>query len=226
MNKNKFIAATFLSGISCLAQSIDVGSLTLELQENESFVVKNLNNKEKVGKLVTTKVIEVDNPKSLTPISDTTPTVLVSPATLLIGAEGESNVKVFYNGPEDDKERYYKLIFVEQTMSVPGLAEEFISAQAKQIISIATVLVVRPRKLDWAYKMDGKGEITNTGNSFIHTVAMGKCEEEGKDEPVACTKEGFVLPGESIDFSKKMQAVDGIGLWRGMKYEFINNTPA
>jgi Mat/Ecp fimbriae periplasmic chaperone len=221
LDKIKYIGGLLLGLVSVSACAINVGALTTEIQDDQVFVVKDLKNQEKIAKFVTTKVVEIDNPKSLNPVLGGAPQVLVSPATLFIGPGKSSSVKVYYQGPQDGKERYYQLVFSEQSMSRPSPQNEGASIEAKQKISIASILVVRPRDIKFKYQVNGKGEIKNTGNTFIQTVAVGQCAVEGKNETTPCTKEDFILPGQSADFSKKFKVFEGYGFWRGMKYEFV-----
>ncbi|WP_293934720.1 hypothetical protein [Iodobacter sp.] len=222
MNIARGFIACLLSGLYVNASAINVGVLTTEIQDDQFFVAKEIKNQESVAKFVTTKVIEVDNPKSMVPLS-TPAQVLVSPATLLVGPNKNANLKVYYQGEADDKERYYQLFFIEQNMSKASHLTESTSIDAQQKISIGTVLVVRPRKINFKYEVNGKGLLKNTGNTFIQALAIGKCSEEGKKNAIltSCSRDDFLLPGESVDFSKKMDIFEGYGLWRGMKYKYI-----
>ncbi|PRC91447.1 hypothetical protein [Solimicrobium silvestre] len=221
MSKKPFLVSVLLWVCASGAYAINVGVLTTEIQDTEFFVVKEIKNQESVAKFVTTKVIEVDNPKSLAPVLGGAPDVLVSPATLLVGPKKSASVKIYYNGAKDDRERYYQLIFVEQSMSKATDLTAKASIEAKQKISIATILVARPRVLDFKYEVDGKGAIKNVGNSFMQTVAIGQCAGDTADGLTPCASEEFILPGERVDFSKKFKVFDGYGIWHGLKYEFI-----
>lgn len=203
------------------AQAINVGVLTTEIQDKETFVIKEIKNQEAIAKFVTTKVVEIDNPKSLNAIVGGAPQILISPATLLVSPGKTANIKIYYQGPKDGKERYYQLVFVEQNMSKTTQLKEGASLQANQKISIATVLVVRPRVMNFSYKTDGKGQISNTGNTFIQAVAIGHCAEKESSKTTPCTLEDFILPGKNADFTKSFKKFDGYGIWQGLKYDYI-----
>ncbi|AOI60896.1 fimbria/pilus periplasmic chaperone [Burkholderia diffusa] len=205
------------------AGAIGIGSLTTEMQEKEFYVVKQIQNDDSVAKFVSTEVQQVSDPKTLKVLPAQRKDVLVSPATVFLPPHQKADVKIYYQGERDDKERYYQLSFIEQSVSSESQLKGGVSVSAKQRIRLSSILVVRPRAIRFTFEQDGKGNVRNTGNTFIHVTATGKCEEKGNQDPQACSRSAFLLPGETMDMSKRsgIRTLDGVGIWKGTDYQYF-----
>lgn len=201
--------------------AIHVGALTTVLESGDSFVSKAFGNQDKVAKFVNVSIIPVDNPKNMKPLQRGAPELLVSPATQVIGPNKTANVKLYYQGPVDGKERYYQLRFSEQDLPALTQLTNQTSLKTKRQITINTVLVVRPRQAEFTYEVNGKGKMSNTGNTFIRMLTSGQCSNSGSKQLETCSRYAFLLPGESVDFSKHFKKFDGYGVWRGSEYIHI-----
>ncbi|KUY55239.1 MULTISPECIES: fimbria/pilus periplasmic chaperone [unclassified Burkholderia] len=205
------------------ASAIGIGSLTTEMQENEFYVVKQIKNDDSIAKFVSTEVQEITNPRQLTVLQEQKKDVLISPATVFLPPHRTADVKIYYQGKRDDKERYYQLSFVEQAVSSQANISDGVSLSAKQRIRLSSILVVRPRTIHFKFENDGNGRVKNIGNTFVHVTATGKCEEKGATEPKACSRSTFLLPGESGDMRKEkgLVSLQGIGVWKGSEYQYF-----
>jgi hypothetical protein len=118
----------------------------------------------------------------------------------------------------DSKERYYQLRFSEQDLPALTQLTNQTALKAKRKITINTVLVVRPRQAEFTYEVNGRGKMSNTGNTFIRMLTSGQCFNSGSKKLENCSRHAFLLPGESIDFSKYFKKFDGYGVWKGLEY--------
>ncbi|MFN2932490.1 hypothetical protein ACKUFL_26995, partial [Escherichia coli] len=85
--------------------------------------------------------------------------------------------KVIYNGPKDDKERYYRLNWKDDPISESGITKSSKSASATTSATISTILVVAPRIENFQYKYENQ-KVANLGNSSFRVVASGPCLPE------------------------------------------------
>ncbi|WP_155740326.1 hypothetical protein [Burkholderia territorii] len=222
--------STYIVAFSFPTNAIGIGSLTTEMQEKEFYVTKQIRNDDSVAKFVSMEVHQVNNPRQLEILPHQKKDVLVSPGTVFLPPHQKADVKIYYQGLKDGKERYYQLSFIEQSVASDSQLKEGISVSAKQRLRLSSILVVRPREIHFSYDHDTKGRVHNRGNSFVHVTATGKCAEKGSHEPQACTRNMYLLPGESADMSREqgMQSLGGIGIWKGNDYQYfpVNAKPA
>lgn len=211
------------------AHAIGIGPLTTEMQEKEFYVAKQIQNDDAVAKFVSMEVQEVNNPRQLKPLPHQKKEVLVSPGTVFLPPHQKADVKIYYQGPKDDKERYYQLSFIEQSVASDSQVKSGISVSAKQRLRLSSILVVRPRAIQFTYDHDNQGRVHNRGNTFVHVTATGKCTEKGHEKPQACSRSMYLLPGETADMSKEkgMQKLEGVGVWKGHDYKYfpVNAAP-
>ncbi|KVG36036.1 hypothetical protein [Burkholderia diffusa] len=219
----KTLMPTCVVAFSLPVQAIGIGSLTTEMQEKEFYVAKQIRNDDSVAKFVSMEVRQVNNPRQLEILPQQKNDVLVSPGTVFLPPHQKADIKIYYQGLKDDKERYYQLSFIEQSVASDSQLKEGISVSAKQRLRLSSILVVRPRVIQFAYDHDAKGRVHNRGNSFVHVTATGRCTEKGHHEPQACTRNMYLLPGESADMSREqgMQSLGGIGVWKGNDYQYF-----
>ncbi|KVQ47740.1 hypothetical protein WK03_11070 [Burkholderia cepacia] len=209
--------------MSLSAWSIGIGSITTEMQEKQFYVTKDVSNDSPVAKFVTVEVHQVDNPFDMKAMSKQHKDVLVSPATLFLPPHQTRGIKLYYQGERDATERYYALSFIEQSLTSVSETKTGASVSAKQRVRLSSVLVVRPRIIRFTFEQDGNGEVRNTGNTFLHVTATGKCMEPGQKALQPCSPSQFLLPGESGDMrrSKDLRELYGVGVWKGDDYRYF-----
>ncbi len=98
------------------------------------------------------------------------------------------NVKLYYKGPADGQERYYRITFTESPaaqLDESGQARRRGALEMK--LALQSILVVRPRQERFEYRLDqAAGSITNTGNSFEFMVKRGVCRRTARQTANTC----------------------------------------
>ncbi|HDR2399103.1 TPA: hypothetical protein QCH98_004425, partial [Enterobacter bugandensis] len=140
--------------------------------------------------------------------------ILLTPSSILMPAKSSEVIRFFYKGPEDDKERYYRIVWFDQALSNVQNNGSKRSAVATASARIGTILVVAPRKIKYNQKFDN-GVMTNTGNATLRIIAYGPClnASEGKE----CKENYYLMPGKSRKFTHVDTTQDKgrVALWQG-----------
>ncbi len=119
--------------------------------------------------------------------------VVYSPLKFTVQAGGQEYFKLFYRGPEDGVERYYRVIFRESPVRMFPLKTQNKYTDVLPVVAMSTILVVRPRKTTLKFEVDERtGTIRNTGNTFFRVIIQKGCH--GDDES---STQFYMLPGES-----------------------------
>jgi P pilus assembly chaperone PapD len=93
-----------------------------------------------------------------------------SPLQFTVQAKGQEYFKLYYRGPKDDVERYYRVIFKETPVTV-FLASGSEKMDVVPSVSMSTILIVRPRKTRFQYEInEATGTIKNTGNTYFRVI--------------------------------------------------------
>lgn len=190
--------------ISLPSYAVGLDAATLMMTQQQPFASQKMDNTdEKNAHLIQIKVVPVDSPYKLNPIeSETKHDVLWTPAQTIL-PPGKSNViKIYYQGPKDNKERYYAVQWTDSVVaSTKSDAKKGATVLAKATVS--TVLVVHPNKIDVTYSYDKKQHrLTNTGNTSIKTVAYGNCiKQTDKNGHKKCQEILFLTPKKSAKYS-------------------------
>ncbi|WP_130106852.1 EcpB family pilus assembly chaperone [Iodobacter fluviatilis] len=141
--------------------------------------------------------------------------VLFTPEKTIVPANGAVKIKFVYNGPKDDKERYFAIKWTDLRIDRTNKADTEKAASAAQRVTLATALIVLPRNEKFAYLLDKKA-MKNTGNSMFKFFFDGKCNKEGAVVP--CSDAGPLLPGRSYSFDKyDFVQPPVVGIWRGSR---------
>lgn len=116
-----------------------------------------------------------------------------SPLKFIIQPEGREFFKLYYRGAEDDKERYYRVIFEESPISFLTFQKDSKTMGVVPVVAMSTILVVRPRDLHFNYEInESVGIIKNTGNTYFRVILQTGCN--GSDMN---SFQFYMLPGES-----------------------------
>ncbi|MDA5535489.1 hypothetical protein HB976_11775 [Yersinia mollaretii] len=192
-----FSALTLLH--SCGAYALDVGEINVFIPTNINKVTKEIKNKSDEGRFVHVAVERISSPlPSGLPIDmESKNEILFTPANLVLPAGTEKIVSFIYNGPQDDIERYYRLIWTEDSLKNDNSYSADKSATLTTSITLGTLLIVSPRREKFSHQF-ANGKITNNGNASYQVDAYGTCLDKSKTEP--CKETYFVLPGNSQSF--------------------------
>lgn len=179
-----------------LTQAISVGNLTFSLASNDQFVAKKVLNNNKTARLYRVSLTAIDRPGGKEIQSRPSDgELLFSPRQLMLQA-GESELfKFYYHGPNDNRERYYRVSFHEIPTS--NLARRSMGrgvVSMEPVVVMDTILVVRPRQVQFKWVFDrGAGTVTNTGNTWFKLLIKPGCETT-EDEGDAW----YLRPGDMI----------------------------
>ncbi|MGG8006761.1 fimbria/pilus periplasmic chaperone [Klebsiella aerogenes] len=165
--------------------AISIGNLTFSLPSESNYVSKRITNNNKSARLYRVSVNKIDSPGINETISRSVDgELLFAPRQLTLQA-GESELfKFYYHGPQDNRERYYRVSFTEIptfTNSIQNSSGAYISMAP--VIIMDSILVVRPRKVKFSWSYNRKdGSLSNTGNTWFKLLIKPGCnskEEEG-----------------------------------------------
>jgi len=100
--------------------------------------------------------------------------------------------RLYYKGPEDNQERYYRVVFKETPVTLIPFRTTPQKMDVLPVVAMSTILVVRPRQQRLEWQIDERqGEIYNSGNTFFRVIVHQGCA--GSDERAT---QLYLLPGE------------------------------
>lgn len=211
--------------ISCFyissVNAINVGSVTSFIDDNAKYISKEIENNSDQARLITISISRISSPEEsgkAIPM-EVDGELLLTPSRLVLPANTKNNVRFFYHGPVDDKERYYRVTWQDTALSLDEQRNERRQAVATTSAKIGTILVVTPRKSKFEYTFKN-GEITNTGNASYRVVAYGIC----RDNPAKqCRETYYDLPGKKRMFSRVdiNHEKSHLGLWLGQEFSVV-----
>ncbi|AXB00700.1 MULTISPECIES: fimbria/pilus periplasmic chaperone [Aeromonas] len=217
---NLKIIAIWLLLIPGISQAINVGAVTTFIDAGSQEVAKQIENGSDQARLVTISVTRITSPEEggqEIPM-EVSGELMLSPSRLMLPANARNNVRFFYKGPQDDKERYYRIRWLDTALSVDDQRNERRQAVATTSAQIGTILVVTPRQHRFAYDLKDD-TLTNQGNASYRTVAYGPCL---KGEEL-CKETYYDLPGKQRRF-KQVNMRDPkshLGLWLGQEFVVV-----
>lgn len=222
----KFPIALLLTALfSFSAQAINVGEITSMMPPTLSSMPKEISNPTDSARLVSLKVERISSPMEggvVIPMESQSE-LLSTPANLIMPGNSKENFRLFYKGPEDDKERYYRLSWSDEPVTDYEGTNNNKQGQAMTSAIINTILVVAPRNERFDFSRNG-ATVTNTGNASFRVISFGPCRDKKKDAGKGCRERYYLMPGVST----KMQHIDlsnskaRIGIWHGHDYINVN----
>lgn len=204
--------------------AVNVGNITEIISSNEDTLSKEIENTVDTARLVNLTIEKIDSPLDtgkLITVTDPNE-ILSTPANLILPGHAKDIFKIIYQGPKDNKERYYRLNWKDDPIGESGVTQSAKSASATTSATISTILVVAPRIENFNYKYTNS-QVSNTGNSTFRVVASGPCLVEKQKYGVdgICRERYYLMPNLAV----KLQFVDvtnkksSVGIWH--KGEFI-----
>lgn len=208
----------FIPGIS---QAINVGSVTTFIDAGNEDVSKEIANESDQARLITISVSRISSPEESgqeMPM-EIDGELMLSPSRLMLPANAKNNVRFFYKGPQDGKERYYRIRWLDTALSMDDQRNERRQAVATTSAQIGTILVVTPRQQQFDYTLQD-GILTNKGNASYRTVAYGTCLKQNQEQ---CKETYYDLPGKQRHFKKVniQHPKSHIGLWLGQEFVVV-----
>jgi len=186
-----FLAAS----VTFSAQAIYLESTIYDMPADKSFISKRIYNDGKRQNIYSISAVNIDRPgaggEKRRAITDGE--LLFTPLNFSLAPASGEVFKIFYRGPQDDKERYYRILFREMPVTLLTDRQKGKESEAIPVIAMDTILVVRPRKLNFNYTLDEKsGILKNTGNTFFKVIVQDGCNSNDDDAKML-----YLLPGET-----------------------------
>ncbi|ATG15526.1 TPA: hypothetical protein ACS7XC_003485 [Providencia alcalifaciens] len=204
--------------------AVNVGNITEIISSDEDSLAKEIENTVNTARLVNLTIEKIDSPLEggkVIPVTDPNE-ILSTPANLILPGQAKDVFKIIYQGPKDDKERYYRLNWKDDPIGESGVTQSTKSASATTSATISTILVVAPRIEKFNYQFTNS-QVSNIGNSSFRVVASGPCLPEKQKYSVdgICRERYYLMPHLAV----KLQFVDinnkksSVGIWH--KGDFI-----
>ena len=149
---------------SRVSQAINVGSVTTFIDAGSQDVAKEIENGSAQARLVTISISRISSPEEggqEIPM-EVAGELMLSPSRLMLPAHAKNNVRFFYKGPQDGKERYYRIRWLDTALSMDDQSNNRRQAVATTSAQIGTILVVTPRQQHFAYNLQN-GMLSNQG---------------------------------------------------------------
>lgn len=186
----------FLLCLPTAGQAISVGSLTFSMASKDDFAAKRVLNNNKTARLYQISVTGIDRPgeKELH-FHPTDGELLFSPRQLTLQAGEGEYFKFYYHGPQDDRERYYRVSFREIptrnriVRNTLGMA-----VSIDPVVVMDTILVVRPRQIHFKWGYDRQtGTVSNNGNTWFKLIIKPGCDTSEEDGDAWYLRPGDVV---------------------------------
>lgn len=206
-------------------QAINVGDVTSMMPPGATSLAKEIANTTDTARYVSVNVERISSPMAggvVIPMESKSE-LLSTPASLILPGEAKENFRFFYKGPEDNKERYYRISWTDEPVMEYDAAKSQRLGQATTSAVISTILVVSPRKERFDYKYQN-GTVTNTGNASFRVISYGPCRDKSKDLGQGCRERYYVMPGISakIKHTDLTNNKTRIGIWHDKKFINVN----
>lgn len=220
--KFKFALSLSLLWLPMHSQAMNVGEITSFIASSSDALSKEVSNPSKTARLVALSVKRIQSPMEEggeIPFENEAE-ILSTPASLVLPSGAKDNFRIFYQGPRDDQERYYRLAWIDQPVSEYSTSTNTKTGIATTSAEINTLLVVAPRQEKFDYARE-KNIIYNRGNASFRVVAMGQCVDPKRNiDGKGCRERYYVMPNSNaalmhVDLS---HAKSQIGIWHNQQF--------
>lgn len=180
--------------------SIDIGSMTAIMEPTKDFMARTITNNSSSPKIYELDVERLSDPTIKgVKISMEPGELLFTPKRFTLHSRKVQNVKFYYKGQSDSKERYYRVTFTESPAAQVDNGEQVLRRGTVAMkLALQSILVVRPRQVRFEYQLNpGGASITNTGNTFFEFMVKQGCEQ-----PDSEADSKYLLPGETYQNPK------------------------
>lgn len=176
--------------------AIGIEAMTFSMPADSDFIAKRLTNDNQTARLYQIAIYALDKPGDQEQLSRPAEGELLYAPKQLTLSPGQSDIfKFFWHGPEDDRERYYRVLFREQpTQMRSGALAQGGAINMAPTVVLQTILVVRPRKtrFDWQWAA-GSQRLRNSGNTWFKLLLKADCDSDD-----AQAVSFYLRPGEQI----------------------------
>lgn len=220
---NKFFISALFTGLitSFSGWAISVGDITSIMTSNESSLSKEITNTTNAARFVSITVKQISSPLAdgVEITSANSGELLSTPANLILPGQATDVFRFFYKGPQDDKERYYRLQWIDEPVSESAETKSSKTAVATASAEIGTILVVAPRKERFNYSRNGD-LISNTGNVSFRVIAYGPCKDKARDDGKGCRERYYIMPGTKMRLKRTdiTNSRSRIGIWHNNQF--------
>lgn len=221
MNKVFTLSWSVLALLPLMAQAVNVGEVTSMMAPDEFSLSKEITNTTDSARFVSVTVYRLSSPMAegvIIPMESKSE-LLSTPSSLILPGNAKDNFRFFYKGPNDDKERYYRLSWTDEPITESGYTQKSKQGQATTSAVINTILVVGPRKENFDFKREGD-TIYNSGNAAFRVISFGTCKDKKMDQGKGCRERYYIMPGKSvrIKYTDITNNKTRIGIWHGKTY--------
>ena len=177
------------------SHAIYLESTIFEIPADKTFISKRIYNDSQKRNLYSIAAVKIDKPgpggEKRSAISEGE--LLFTPLSFSLAPGQGEYFKIFYRGPADTTERYYRILFRELPITLFPDRRHGKKGEAMPAIAIDTILIVRPRKTDLQFRIDEqKGVLRNTGNTFFKVLVHKGCNSTDDEAQMR-----YLLPGET-----------------------------
>ncbi len=176
------------------AQAIYLNSGVVTLESDQTFLSRQFVNNTKNTNLYVISAYRINQPGGdEQPHALENGEILYTPLRKVLAPGTWEYFKIFYRGPADDRERYYRIVIKEIPANALTMPNRSKAPLFSPVVALDTILVIRPRKMRFTYHYDPHaGELKNTGNTYFRVMIHQSC-----DAPDDTAKVFNLLPGES-----------------------------
>jgi len=200
--------------------AIDVGEITSIMHPGEHIHAKEITNTNNTARYIQLNVVRISSPLpgGVEIPMESKGELLSTPASLVLPGQAKDVFRLIYKGPEDNKERYYRLQWLDEPLADNSRNTASKYGVATTSAEIGTILVVAPRKEDFKYSFKN-GSVTNEGNTSFRIIAHGECLKKMEDQD-SCRERYYVMPGMSkkLNYVNLSSAKSHVGIWRGKTF--------
>lgn len=186
--------ALLLLGSYQRSHALFFSAYIFEMMSNEDYISRPIGNDTTTLNLYQISAHKIDRPGNggENKIVEKNREIIYSPLQLKVEPKQQEYFKIFYIGPKDDQERYYRVSFLETPLKAYNQPKDDNSSTFIPSLALSTILVVRPRVQKLQYDLNEQtGMLRNTGNTFFRVIIKQGCD--GKDEDA---QQFYMLPGE------------------------------
>ncbi len=207
------------------ARAINVGEVTAMMGADASSLAKEIINTTDMARYVSVRVERISSPMAggETIPMESKGELLSTPASMIMPGQAKEHFRFFYQGPADDRERYYRLSWTDEPVTEYGQDKNNKTGQATTSAIIGTILVVAPRQQRFDYHHSGDA-VTNTGNVSFRVISYGPCRNKQKDSGQGCRERYYLMPGVTvkIKYTDLTNKRTRIGIWHDGQYINVN----
>jgi len=189
------IVIFFFAPLKVIAISFD--SVIYTMESHQKWINKKLYNDTKRTNIYEISINEIDKPGvgGENRKKNTNGDIIFTPLRMTVESNSAENFKIFYRGPEDNSERYYRVNFKETPLSIIKNGGEKKKTGVVPIVGIDTLLIVRPRAINFSYKInEATGVLINDGNTFFKIILHNGCNSSDDQ-----STQLYLLPGDRYE---------------------------